>query len=156
MGVTALLLAGTAISAGGAVASGVAQRQSAQFQASVDKQNAVLARQRAALDEDRVRRQGRRLLGTIKARGAAQAGDLPLDLIADAASEFELNALLARFRGDVESRDARNRAKAARASGDAALAGGIISAGGSLLTGFGQRRLAQQQIAFFQRTGSDR
>lgn len=154
MGVTALLIAGTAISAGGAIASGVAQRQSAQFQAAVAKQNASLARQRAALDEDRVRRQDRRLLGTIKARGAAQAGDFPLDLIADAASEIELDALLTRFGGELGSRDALNRAAAARASGQAALAGGIISAGGSLLTGFGQRRLAQDQLDFFRQAGS--
>lgn len=153
MATPGLLLAGTLISASGAVASGVAQRQSAQFQASIAKQNASLARQRAAVDEDRVRRQGRRLLGRIKARGAAQAGDLPLDLIADAASEIELDALLTRFGGELGSRDALARASAARASGRAALAGGIISAGGSLLTGFGQRQQAQQQIRFFQQAG---
>lgn len=128
---TTLAAAGTVIGATGAIVSGVQASQSARFQADVAKQNARLSRERGAAEADRRRRSASRQLGGQRARGAQ------LDVLADAASELELDALLAEFEGELGARDATIQERAARSRGRNALISGGIGAVESGLSGLG-------------------
>lgn len=129
---TTATVIGTAVSVAGAVATGVRASQSARFQEDVFKQNARLARERGTAEAQRRRRVASRRLGSLRAREA------PLDVIADAASELELDALLAEFEGALGSRDATLQAGAAGIRGRGALASAGIGAAGTLFSGIGQ------------------
>jgi hypothetical protein len=125
------VVASTALAAGGAVLQGVQARAAADFQADIARQNEALARERGELNADRARRVAIRRLGSLSAREASQ------DVLADAASELEMDVLLARFEGRLSARDARLAAGAAEFQGESAFRAGIIGGVGAALQGIG-------------------
>jgi len=132
------LAAGAAVSAMGSIQQGYATKQQADYNASVAEQNAAAIRQAAALDEDTSRKKSGRIQGAVRARAAASGVDLggsPLDVLADNASEAELEALTIRYRGDVEAGRQESEARLSRARGKNAVTQGWIGAGAALLQG---------------------
>lgn len=132
------LVGSTGLSALGAIQQGYATRDQMEYNATVADQNAAAARSAAALDEDTSRKKSSRILGTIRARAAAsgvELGGSPLDVLADSASEAELEALTIRYRGETEARRQESEARLARARGKSAVSQGWIGAGAQLLQG---------------------
>lgn len=105
--------------------------------AAVNERNAVLVRQSAKLDEDRLRRAGKRHIGGMKASIGASGVTISgsaLDVIEDSAREIELDALTIRHRGEVEAAGFKSSASLDRARGVSKIIGGGLSAAGDLLS----------------------
>ena len=125
------------------IAGGVAQSQQASINADLERQEAELARQRAATEEENFRRNTQRLLGAQRAafgRAGVTGEGTPLLIATETASEAEFDALTIRFGGEVEASRRLARARALDAGGQAALAGSLFRAGTTLLTASGDRR----------------
>lgn len=134
----AAMIAGTALTAANQISQGVSANKLAKHNASVSEGYATAARDQAAFDESRAREQARRALG---ARQAAYGGagitleGTPIDVLGDAASNAEMDALSIRRRGDLESWGRLNEAGAQRTRGRAALQSGFMDTGSTLLNG---------------------
>jgi hypothetical protein len=114
----------TAVAAGGSIAAGVQQQQTA-------KADAKEATQVAAYDEAQSRDRAKRLLGAQRAAYAKAGVDMsgtPLDVTADTAAQQEIDALAIRWGG-------QQRAAGFRAQGQQSLIEGVSSAGSSILSG---------------------
>lgn len=147
------LVAGTATSAVGEIASGNAQAAQYQAQAAAAGYNARLARQEAAAvgaqtarEEERQRRTGREAIAE-QFTAAAQSGVAPMSgssrlSLEEAATMAELDALTVRYRGQMQARGLREEAKqqdfqkkAARDQAGRAKIAGYIGAGTQILKG---------------------
>lgn len=133
-----LLAAAAAVSAAGTLSQAASANSMARHSAAVSESYATAARDRAAYDEERSRENARRMLGAQRARyggaGVVLEGT-PIDVMADAVTDAELDALSIRGKGALESRRYLNDAAGARYRGGAALRSGAFEAGSSLLTG---------------------
>jgi len=69
-----IALAAAALSAVGTVSQGIAANNASKFQARVARQNAEIARQKAAAEESQYRRQAQKLLGRQRALFANAGG----------------------------------------------------------------------------------
>ena len=120
---------------------GRAQAASARYNAQIHERNAVIARQQAAAEARRVRDAGARVLGqqraAFAASGAAAQGT-PLDVLGDTAAGIELDALTARYVGEVEATDYIARANLLRSEARSAMRSAAFGAGTSLLIGAGR------------------
>jgi hypothetical protein len=136
-----LMIGGTILSAVGSITSGLAQNAASKANARALKQQATLATQRAALAEAQSRRRSQRLLATQRA-GFAAAGvtatGTPLLVAEDTVEQAELDALTIRFGGATEAASLRTQARIERFQGKQAVTSGILGAGTTLLTNFGQ------------------
>ena len=131
------LIGSAGIGALGEIQQGYATKQLAEYNASVAEANATAARQQAALDEDTSRRKSSLVMGQIRARAAANSGDVngsALDVLAESAGEAELEALVLRYGGEVKARTSESEAQLLRQRGKDAVLGGYIGAGTKLLT----------------------
>ncbi|MHB1219246.1 MAG: hypothetical protein ACYC1L_13715 [Alphaproteobacteria bacterium] len=132
------LLAAAALTATNQISQGVSANKMAKHNASVSEGYATAARDQAAFDESRAREQARRALG---ARQAAYGGagitleGTPIDVMGDAASDAEMDALSLRRRGDLEAWGRLADAGSQRTRGRAALQSGLMDAGSTLLSG---------------------
>lgn len=129
---------GSGLEAIGSIQQGFAARQQGEYNARVAEQNAAAARQQAALDESTSRKKSAMVIGSIRARAAANTGDVggsALDVLADSAGEAELEALTLRYAGEVKARQSESEAKLQRQRGESAFIGGFIGAGTALLKG---------------------
>ena len=149
-----LIIAGTAVSvAGGVMAAGAAKEQGqnekamADYNARVAERDAEATRQKAAFDQKRQAERAARIKSSQTANIAAAGGlgsPVAADLAADQASELELENLLIGYEGEIGAQRYESQAAGDRISGNFAAkrgenlaTAGYISAGGSLLTGFG-------------------
>lgn len=136
---TALSIAGTAVSAIGSMAGGNAAAKAAQRNAEIERQNAESARRQAAFEEDKQRFQNERLFGKQKALLAASGVDTtsgsPLGLMEDTAKEAELDALAIRYGGNLRAGGFEAKANMTEYEGRLAKQKGMMGAGKSLLTG---------------------
>lgn len=133
-------LIGGAASASGSLMQGFAAKRQAEYNASVAEAHAAAARAQAALDESTSRKKSAMLLGTIRARAAANTGDVggsALDILADSAEEAELEALVLRYQGEVRARTMESEAANERLRGKSAMLEGFVGAGTKLLTAGG-------------------
>ncbi|MCB9942991.1 MAG: hypothetical protein H6851_05145 [Geminicoccaceae bacterium] len=148
---TALMAAGAGIQAWGALQEGNAAKDAADWQATVQRQNAALRRRQASADEEKHRSEMRQRIGMQRAAeaesGFALAGSA-LDLLEQTVRHGELDALNIRYAGQLDSRalelgadnaelDGINARRAGRTRAVAALIGGIGQAGGRLASGIG-------------------
>lgn len=135
--------AGNAASIVGGVASvaqGVAANKQAQFQASVNEQQAARERQVSAAEEEDFRRRQSRVF----AKGRAEAGASGIDIgtgssllaAGDFAAETELQALRIRSGGATRATRLRQKAQLTRQAGRSNQLTGFLRGGASLLTGF--------------------
>lgn len=153
MGLEAL---GIGLMAGGQIYGGIAAAQEAasaqamaNYNAAVMEQQAKATEQKAAFEQKRQAEEAERIKSTMQAEmgeaGAVTTAGTPLMIQAKQASELELKNLMIGYEGMTEAARARSEAagykmegKMARRRGRAAMIGGFLGAGGTLLTGFGR------------------
>lgn len=125
----ALAIAGTVISAGGQVISGIQQRNVARANARVAEQEAEQQRQVGRIQEmqtrERMRQQIARQRAGLAASGISLASGSALDLGQEAGEEAFLDAQAVRSQSDARVRGLTQEARLARASGRRALLTGI-------------------------------
>ena len=156
MGATALILAGTAVTAGSSIAQGQAAKAQAKSQQGITRFNAQVAQREAEAEEQRTAfAQGRQaesaraVQGSLRAKlaksGAVLGEGAPLALEAEQAAESELESLLIGFEGAQRAASLRSQAtglqrqaKDIGAAGRRAATAGFVGAGSSLLQGFGR------------------
>ncbi len=120
---------------------GRAQAASARYNAAIADRNAVIARQQAAEEARRIRDAGARALGqqrTAFAAAGVTAEGTPLEVLGDTAASVELDALTARYSGEVEATDYMARANLLRSQARSAERSAMFGAGTSLLTSAGR------------------
>jgi hypothetical protein len=153
--VTIAIVAGTAISAAGAVQQGYAAQQQAEAEQELMEYNATIKEREAAAQLERSREEARKFGKEAEAFSATQQVQLakggvlssigtPALLLEDTAMELEADRLqilrdgfLAESFALSEAEGQRFSGRAAKIRGDNALTGSLLSAGGTLLTGFG-------------------
>lgn len=134
---------GTALSAGGMVLGGVADKRAADFEAAQLRSRAkeeVAASQRDAIAK---RREGSIINSRAQALAAASGGGAGYDaptivkLMSDTAGEAEYNAGTSMYGGYSRAAGLRDQARARKMSGRASLLGSTIGAFGTAASGFG-------------------
>lgn len=148
-------LLGTAVSAMGTIAAGQAQAKAAQaqaqmslFKAKEDEQQASESRASAQRQAMEHRRAGMLAESELQARAAASGGGATdptvLALGEGIAGRAEYGAGMEEFKGENRARGFEDQAELDRMSASASMAqasgartGSILSAGGSLISGFG-------------------
>lgn len=135
-------LAGTALSAAGAMQSASFQKARYNYEAKVREQQAdeaVAAGQRSAADRYR---QGRILQSRQQAVAAAAGGDTTdpsvIDIMSDTAAETDLAARTEMYKAENQAKGYRDAAKLARADASAASRAGTMGAISSVIGGIGQ------------------
>jgi hypothetical protein len=126
---TALIAAGTAVSAVGAIQQGQAQQKAANYNAALAQRNGVIARQQAAENARRQERINRKKLATNRNNLVS------LDVLEDNAKEAELERLSIIYEGELSAQTGAANAALLRARGAAAASSGVMTAAGVLLEG---------------------
>lgn len=127
-------------------------------QASADKENAKIADQNAQIAMDQaeqkaaaVRRDAVRLRGAQSAAagasGITQDGSVQ-DVMADSATEAELDALNAIYEGKLAARGYKSQSRAYRTSAKNAVSSGLVGAGAYALSGYGKWKNAKAYEAY--------
>lgn len=140
-GMEPMLIASMVAAGGSAVMEAQAQAQSLQSQAAAAEYNATVARQEAAAEEARRRRESKRQMGAMRAaraKSGVTAEGTPLLVAAESAEMAEIDALNARWTGESSARLDEARAKSAKraipyAVGSSLLSG-VSQATGTYLT----------------------
>ena len=134
-----LLVAGLAVSAAGAVSSGVQAAKTQQFNASLAQREADIQSAIAAQRGEDMRRAGRRRAGAIRAAAGEQGFEAGTgsvaDILADEARETEFAARIAEFGGELAQFSAQAEQRVRRFQGRAAIQGGFFRAGATILGG---------------------
>lgn len=138
---TGIEIAGAVISAASAVYGGYKQNQMAKFNAKLQDREAKYQRMKAELDVDARRRDVARQMGANRAAmggsGVSLMSGSFQDVQLESLSEAEKDYAAIRFGGETRASAAEGQAALDRAGGTAAMAGGVMKAGSSLLTSYG-------------------
>lgn len=138
-GIRDTMLAGSAITSGGQVLSGIFAGQASRYQARVSEWQAQDAIERGREAENQHRLAVRRLVGAQRVSFAAQGVDVndgsALDVQLDTVRHGTADAIRIRNNAAREAWGYRNRASVQRQQGGMAVAEGVGSAGGTLLGG---------------------
>lgn len=130
---------GTVVSVIGALQQGSAASKAASYNAQVNQQNAVIARQNAADAAKQQDRENRLRLGSIAAAQGKSGGDAGtgsvLDVIGDVAAQGELQKQYLLYQGDLQARGYENTATLDTFSGQASKNASYLKAGSELLAG---------------------
>jgi len=129
-------MVGAGVGAVGAIQSGRNSETLGNYNARIDEQNAVVARQQAAVDEMRQRRMGRKRTGAIRAAVGAsgiQMAGSALDALADSIMEEELDAATIKYQGELKARGLQQSAAGSRFEGKAAKQRSYTSAASTVL-----------------------
>lgn len=126
--------------AAGALYSAQQQKRQWEYQASVDEANAKLAREQSAVAEEQTRRSNTQQMGLIRA-SAIDTGFDPgtgslLNLQSKSAGELELDALTARYRGELEAIGLQQDAGIKRGNARTSQQQGYLNAAGYLASGY--------------------
>ena len=139
---TIALLIGTIVSGVGAISSGIAAKRQADTQAAIFEQQALRAKQEAAVSaEDFARRQSRLAAARRAAIGGAGvqlASGSPLLVSEDIAAETELGRRRIEDGGAVRSTRLEQQAGLTIQAGSAAQTAGFLRGGSLLVTGAGK------------------
>lgn len=122
----------------GELSSANQQSGQANYQAQIAGQNATAAQQQANAKEELIRRENAQRLGTQRAQ-AAQSGFDPssgslLKIQGDSAANAELDALTARYEGQMQGLSYNNQAAGFRSQASNAKTTGMFNAAGALLS----------------------
>lgn len=144
-----LMVAGAAMSAMSAINQGKAAQAAAKYNASIADQNAQVARDQTILQVRQADREAYLRTGAIRAAqgasGGKEAGSV-LDVIADTASQNELQRQDIVYQGSLRQRGFQNTAALDRFSGDTARSSSYLTAGSELLQGAGQAYSANTRL----------
>ena len=139
---TAMMVAtgvSTAMGALSAIQQGNAAKAAANYNATINAQNAEISRADAAMEATQVQRENALRLGAIRANqgasgGAAGEGSV-LDVLGDVAAQNELERQFVIYQGEQRARGFTNTAQLDRYSGKQAQKAGYMRAGTELLSG---------------------
>lgn len=151
----ALLIAGTAINALGAIQQGNSARRAADYNAAMAEQNAAVELQQAGQREEAKRREARMILGSQRAAFAQSGGGMggsAADVMQQSAINAELDALTLRYEGVLRARGLQAEAASERFAGKQAQRQGYMQAAGSILSGAGSYMGYQELKGFRQAT----
>lgn len=144
-----MMVAGAAMSAMSALQQGKAAKAAAEYNASLAAQNAEAARDQTILQVRQADRESYLRLGAVRAAqgasGGKEAGSV-LDVIADTASQNEVQRQDIVYRGALAQRGYTNTAALDRFSGDTAQTGSYLTAGSELLQGGGRAYGAMKRV----------
>jgi hypothetical protein len=132
----ALGAAGGVVQAVGAIREGNAANAAAQYNANVAQQNAQQVRAQAEEEARRNKAIAKKQIGSMRAGYAASGVTLegsPLDVLAESASNAELDSLTTRHSGEIRAQSFDSEARLERFRGTNALTSSRISAAGALL-----------------------
>lgn len=135
------MLAGAAVSAYGAVQQANAQKTAAQFNASLNERNAVVATQQADAEAARIQRESGRVQGRMAAGFGASGLTLEgsaLDALGDSAAMAQLDIETVKYRGRLQAMGYHDSATLDRISGKTAEEQGYLRAASEVLTGVGR------------------
>lgn len=146
-----IIAAGAAVTAYGAIQQGQAAKAAAQFNETVNTQNAELSRQEAADNARLQDRENYLRLGAVraaqgKAGGAAGEGSV-LDVIGMVAAQGEEERQRIVYAGELKARGFTNTATLDRQSGEQAVRSSYFKAGGELLGGVAGAYTANNRLA---------
>ncbi len=134
---TALLIAGTVVSAGSAIQQGRQAKAVGEYQAAQAAADADAARGQSLVQAERIREAGKRQRSAAVAAQAASGvniGEGTAELInTEITRDAEQDALTAIYSGRVRGQQLDAQGQAARISGDNAGAAGYLNAAGSAL-----------------------
>lgn len=128
---------GSIISTVGSIRQGEAAKIAGDYNAQVDDNNAVLAKQQAAEEGRRQEIVAAKQYGAIKANfgGSGLSGGTAMDVLGNVAANAELDNITIRHGGDVKAAAYGNDAALQRAQGRWAMESGYIGAAGHVLQG---------------------
>lgn len=131
----------TAVAAAvGTAVSAISASQAANYNAELAEMQAVYATDVAAAEETRVRRVSDYQMGKLRARagasGRAMSGSV-LDVLHESAINYEMDALNARYEGEVQAIGYRNEARMQKFKAKTELLKGVVSLASGELAGQG-------------------
>ena len=136
-----LIVAGTAVSAGASVYSGIQQKRAADYNAKMSEQNAKAIDVQTREAIRRQREQNRAILSAQRASaltsGVAETGSTLL-VAMENARNLERNVTDIATQGNAQQYAALNQATLSRMQGSAAMTSGLLQGTGTLLSGAGQ------------------
>ena len=129
-------------SAAGTLISGIAQADRASREAGIAEANADIAKDQARRNAEAIRERALRLQGQQRAAagasGIALDGSSFVDAIDDSAIQSELDALTARYEGQLQARSDRLQAAASQSAEEGDLFQAVFGAGSDALSGYGR------------------
>jgi len=146
------VLAGAALTAGGAIYSGYAQQKQADYQAKVAEENAKAENAKGAAEAEATAAKFGRLRATQRAQAAAagvnpDAGSAALIINGDTSKNEYLDTMSTLWNSNSAATAFKNQASGYRAQGDNAMTSALIGAPASFLTTVGSARSSRQQLA---------
>lgn len=155
---TIIGIIGVVIAAAGAATSAVranqqadAQQKAFEYNAAVERNNAILAKRESGFQADRIRKRNRILLSRQKAtyaKGGVALDGTPEDVIFDSAIEGELDALAALYTGDVRSLSAKQEAERQTARASAVENARAMTMSSGILSGAASTASAASNVAY--------
>lgn len=130
---------GIGVQAYGQYQAGLQEKAIHEYNAQIAEQAAEGTREKAAVDEKRLRRTGERVKGSQRAAAGASGATMESfeEVFVDTAKEIELDALSIRHAGEVEAIAYEQQAQLSRLKGKAAKKKGFYGGVSSLLSGGG-------------------
>lgn len=149
---SALGLVGTAVSAIGQVQAGNQAAKVGEYNAKVAENDAIAEQQRAQYEAGLIRDDKKRILGTQlaaqAANGVSVSSGSPVAVLGDTSANAEMDVLARLYGGESSAIASRNSAALSRAEGAAQKSAGMLSAGTTLLTGFGKMAGQKQALKY--------
>jgi hypothetical protein len=142
MGMAELGLLASAISAAGSIASGIASKNAADFQAEQQEMQGKEEFAASQREADQKRKESNYVQSRQQALAAASGGGAAdptiVRLMTQTAQQGEMNAQTSLYVGENRKRGLFDAAKSTRLTGRANLIGSFLSASGDLAGGFGK------------------
>jgi hypothetical protein len=142
MVIPAVMVAGAALSAYGAIQQANAAKAAGSYNAAIRERDATVAMQQSQADADRVALQGKRVEGSLLANygaaGVASDEGSPLDVLADSASQNQLDQETIKYKGRLKAMGYQGDAALSRMGAEVAEDQGPLNAASHLLTGAGR------------------
>jgi len=140
---------GTAASVVGQISAGRSAKKAADYNAAIYERQAAQSRERGKLNAKRVRQKNRRIFGANLAaagkNGLSSVSSLQ-DVVADNASQGELDALLAEYDGNINASNLQAQASSERFRGRQARNASYAKALGTGLSGFSSYRSESSRL----------
>jgi len=140
-GIESLIQFAQLAGAGGRLAEGYGEMQSANYNANVLNAQANQVANNAGMEEAKLRREQRQEIGrqiaSVGSSGLDFSGSVT-DVIRQNIENQEMDALTLRYRANIDRAGLKAQAKMKQYEGKQAMYGGVAGAGGKLLSSFGE------------------
>jgi len=142
-----LATVGTTMTGLGLISQGMGQSELASANAEIARREAGMKQEAAKEDTLKISREARQMAGTQAAlygsSGVSLASGSPLEVMAQSAAEYERAIHMRGYSGDVGAANSLYQAEMYEYGGKQKMMSGLISGGGTLLTGYGRSLLGK-------------